>query len=70
MSADSFRLNVIAAMQSDNLLTNEEHFTFSDGHTKRLEITKTDMLDQNGNVLGVLGIGHNITNYQQIAENL
>jgi diguanylate cyclase (GGDEF)-like protein/PAS domain S-box-containing protein len=42
--------------------TNEEWVTFSsDGHRELLETTKTPLRDAKGQVIGVLGIGHDIT---------
>jgi diguanylate cyclase (GGDEF)-like protein/PAS domain S-box-containing protein len=63
--ADSFRLHDKAAMQSDSPLVNEEQITFADGHTELIETTKTPMFDESGKIIGVLGIGHNITERKQ-----
>ncbi len=46
--------------------TSANHFvlgilTFADGHIELMETTKTPMIDQHGNLLGVLGIAHDIT---------
>jgi PAS domain S-box-containing protein len=69
-SADSSRFYDLAAMQSNKPLVNEEQVTFVDGHTERLEITKTAMFDQDDNLIGVLGIGHDITARKQAEEKL
>ena len=51
--------------------TNEEWITFaSDGHRELLETTKTPMYDDNGKLIGVLGIGHNITDRRESEEKL
>ena len=68
--ADSFRLHDLAAMQSNIPLVNEEKVTFFDGHTELLETTKTAMFDPKGVVIGVLGIGHNITERKKSEEKL
>jgi diguanylate cyclase (GGDEF)-like protein/PAS domain S-box-containing protein len=63
--ADFFRLHDKAAMESSSPLINEEQITFIDGHTELIETTKTAMFDQGGNIIGVLGVGHNITERKQ-----
>ena len=51
-----------AAIAAGRSLTNEEELTFrSDGHRELLEIIKTPMLDAQGTLIGVLGIGRDIT---------
>ncbi|WP_295458218.1 PAS domain-containing protein [uncultured Thiodictyon sp.] len=51
-----------AAITAGGPVVNEEEMTFrSDGHRERLEIIKTPMLDVQGNLIGVLGIGRDIT---------
>ncbi|MET0065294.1 MAG: EAL domain-containing protein [Candidatus Thiodiazotropha sp.] len=60
--ADFFRAHDQKALQNDGPTINEEWITFaSDGHRALLETTKTPMIGSNGEVLGVLGIGHDIT---------
>ncbi|MBN2866060.1 MAG: diguanylate cyclase, partial [Thiotrichales bacterium] len=50
---------------------NEEIITFAqDGHQELLEVTKTAIMDAHGNVLGVLGIAHNITERKKIEMDL
>ncbi|ASP39623.1 hypothetical protein CHH28_13495 [Bacterioplanes sanyensis] len=49
------------AMRADHPLVNEEKITLSDGTEVLLETTKTAVHDDQGELLGVLGIGHNIT---------
>lgn len=47
---------------------NEEWITFADdGHRELLETTKTPMFDAHGQLIGVLGIGHDITR-RKLAE--
>ena len=60
--ADSFRKHDQMAMVKGASLINEEWVTFADdGHRELLETTKTPLLDAQGNLVGVLGISHNIT---------
>lgn len=60
--ADSFRKHDQAAMVKGASLINEEWVIFADdGHRELLETTKTPLLDAQGNLVGVLGVGHNIT---------
>lgn len=68
--ADDFRFHDVAAMESNKPLRNEEQVTFVDGHTELLETTKTAMFDQDGIIIGVLGIGRNITKIKQNEEKL
>jgi two-component system, sensor histidine kinase and response regulator len=64
--ADSFRANDRKAMYADGPSVNEEEVVFaSDGHRELLETTKVPMRDAHGKVIGVLGIGHDITARKQ-----
>lgn len=69
--ADFFRENDRAAMVSGKPTTNEEEVVFaSDGHTEILETIKTPMYDDDGNLVGVLGIGRDITDRKRAEEAL
>ena len=60
--ADFFRENDRKAMEKDRVSINEEEIQFADdGHSELLETTKVPMRDSAGNLIGVLGIGHDIT---------
>ena len=60
--ADFFRIHDIKAMNSDKPLSNFEEVTFaSDGHKEYLQSIKSKVVDSNGNIIGVLGIGRDIT---------
>jgi diguanylate cyclase (GGDEF)-like protein/PAS domain S-box-containing protein len=49
----------------------EEWITFaSDGHSELLEVNRVPMHDNNGNLIGVLGIGHNVTTRKESEEKL
>jgi PAS domain S-box-containing protein len=69
--ADFFRKHDQAAMDKGAPSVNEEWVTFaSDGHRELLETTKVPMLDADGCLIGVLGIGHDITERNQVTEAL
>ena len=60
--ADFFRQHDLSAIQKGAIHANEEVITFaSDSHQETLETTKTPVYDHSGNLIGVLGIGHDIT---------
>jgi diguanylate cyclase (GGDEF)-like protein/PAS domain S-box-containing protein len=60
--ADSFRQNDQAAILKGGPSVNEEWVSFaSDGHRELLETTKAPLQNAQNQVVGVLGIGHNIT---------
>ena len=67
--ADFFREHDKAAMAAGGPRMNEEEVTFaSDGHRELLETTKTPMRDAEGNLIGVLGIAHDITERKRLEE--
>ena len=60
--AEIFREHDRAAMAADKPTRNEEWITYaSDGHRVLLETTKMPMRTPDGRLVGVLGIGHDIT---------
>lgn len=60
--AEFFRANDRAAMEKNGASVNEEEIRFaSDGHRELLQTTKMPMRDQDGRLIGVLGIGYDIT---------
>ena len=60
--ADAFRKNDQLAMAHGGPSSNEEWVVFAcDGHRELLETTKTPVRNARGEVIGVLGIGHDIT---------
>ncbi len=60
--ADFFRQHDRLAMEENGPLVNEEEVAFAcDGHRELLETTKVPMRDTHGTLLGILGIGHDIT---------
>jgi len=69
--ADFFREHDKKAIQKGSTSVNEEWITFAnDGHREFLETSKTPMFDENGELIGVLGIGHNITDRIESEEKL
>jgi diguanylate cyclase (GGDEF)-like protein/PAS domain S-box-containing protein len=60
--ADFFRKNDQAAMDKGSPSSNEEWVTFaSDGHRELLDTTKTPVRNAKDEIIGVLGIGHDMT---------
>jgi PAS domain S-box-containing protein len=60
--ADFFREHDLKAIHRGGPSINEEWITFaSDGHRELLETTKVPVVDEQGKLIGVLGIGHDIT---------
>ncbi len=69
--ADFFRKNDQVAMDKGGPSSNEEWVSFaSDGHRELLETTKTPVHDAKGQVIGVLGIGHDITERKTTANKI
>ena len=67
--ADSFREHDRKSMAADGPSSNEEWVTFgSDGHRALLYTTKTPMKDAGGRLIGVLGIGRDITELKLAVE--
>ena len=61
-TADMFRMHDQKAMAKGEPSKNEEEIVFaSDGHRELLETIKTPMFDEDGRLIGVLGIGRDIT---------
>ncbi|GAB1393919.1 hypothetical protein MASR1M60_20830 [Rhodocyclaceae bacterium] len=69
--ADLFRQNDQAAMAASGPSVNEEWITFADdGHRALMETTKVPMVASDGSLIGVLGIGHDITEHRHIQSEL
>jgi PAS domain S-box-containing protein len=69
--ADAFRANDRAAIERDGPTVNEETVTYAtDGHQELLKTTKTPMRADDGHLIGVLGIAHDITEVRRQAEAL
>ena len=66
---DLFRSNDLKVISSGIAHTNEEKVPFArDGHQEILETIKTPLRDRNENLIGVLGIGRDITARVQAEE--
>jgi len=60
--ADFFRTHDVAAVAAGGPRSNEEEVTFAgDGHREILETIKTPMFGEDGKLIGVLGIGRDIS---------
>lgn len=69
--ADFFRENDRRAIQAGKPTSNEEWVTFADdGHRALLDVIKTPMFDPEGGLIGVLGIGRDITEKRKADEEL
>ena len=69
--ADFFREKDMAAMAAGGPSVNEEWITFADdGQRMLLETTKIPMRSSDGSLVGVLGIGHDITEQRAIQQEL
>ncbi len=69
--ADSFRQHDRLAMERNGPSINEEEVAFaSDGHRELLETTKVPMRDAEGKLVGILGIGHDITRRKATDQEL
>lgn len=69
--ADSFRENDKKAIALGELTVNEGKVTFAnDGHIELLETIKTPFYSKDGKLMGVLGIGRNITERKHAEEEL
>ena len=69
--ADFFRRHDLAAMRSGKPVANEEKVVFaSDGHEEILETIKTPMIDESGHLVGILGIGRDITEKERLHQQL
>jgi PAS domain S-box-containing protein len=69
--ADFFRGHDRNAMEARKPTSNEEWITFADdGHRAFLDTIKTPMYDAQGTLIGVLGIGRDITERKQAEEAL
>ncbi|MBF0506942.1 MAG: PAS domain S-box protein [Nitrospirae bacterium] len=70
-AADLFREHDRKVMAAGKPISNEKWLTFADdGHHALVHIIKTPMHDDKGNLIGVLGIAHDITDRKQAEEAL
>ena len=69
--ADFFRANDAQAIASGQATSNQEWVSFAaDGRRILLETTKVPMLGADGQPMGVLGVGHDITEWKRTNDEL
>lgn len=69
--AADFLARDLSAIAAGNPTLNEEEVVFAeDGHVEILETIKMPMHDRDGRLIGVLGVGRDITKRKQAAEEL
>lgn len=68
--ADFFRQKDLEAKIAGKPSMNEEEVTFADGHTEMLETIKTPLYENDRKLIGILGIGRNITERKQNEERI
>jgi len=69
--ADRFRADDLAAIHAGCALRHEEQIRFAaDGHQELLEVIKTPMFDNEGRLVGVLGVGRDVTDAKRAREAL
>uniref|UniRef100_UPI004047D15B PAS domain S-box protein n=1 Tax=Aliarcobacter sp. TaxID=2321116 RepID=UPI004047D15B len=70
-TAEFFRLHDKNAMNANKPITNFELLEFAiDGHKEYTKTTKTKVLDNAGNIIGILGIGRDFTSEHLANEKL
>ncbi|ADE12790.1 PAS domain S-box protein [Sideroxydans lithotrophicus] len=68
--ADAFRKHDLKAMAEDQSSANEEWLEFADGSRGLFETIKTPMRDNQGQLIGVLGVARDITRRKQTSQLL
>lgn len=69
--ADFFRMHDKNAMKSSSIVTNEEVVKYATtGEEHLLETSKQSLKDQHGNIIGVLGLGYDVTDRKKREEEL
>ncbi|HEY9828070.1 MAG TPA: PAS domain-containing protein, partial [Stenomitos sp.] len=69
--ADFFRENDRKAVAAGGPTSNTEAVTYADdGHREILETIKTPLYDEHGNTIGILGIARDVTQTQNLMEQL
>lgn len=68
--ADLFRSTDQEAIALGRANVNEEEVPYADGHKELLEMTKTPMFDVDGALIGVLGVGRDITERKKAEEKI
>ena len=68
--ADAFRLHDRKAAAAGQALVNEEWVTMASGEEMLLETTKAPLIEEDGSLAGVMGIGHDITERHEAARKI
>jgi diguanylate cyclase (GGDEF)-like protein/PAS domain S-box-containing protein len=69
--ADGFRQRDMKAVSAGRPIVSEEWFNFAgDGHSALFETTRTPIRDADGQVVGVVGIGHDITERHRMTDQI
>ena len=68
--ADHFRREDKAAMEVGESYVYEEEIEFADKHREILETIKTPLFEDNGQLIGILGIGRDITKRKKLEKSL
>lgn len=69
--AAQFREKDLKVMSTGHLISYEQLLTFADDdHQAWIETTKTPMYDSAGNLIGILGVGHDITDRKNAEKEL
>jgi len=68
--ADSFRNNDKIVMAQNKPRSNEEWFTYPDGHSVLFDTLKAPLRDEDGKVIGLLGVSRDITERKRIENAL
>jgi PAS domain S-box-containing protein len=68
--SDAFRMYDKKAATARKTLVNEEWVTLADGKEILLETTKAPLIDDDGSLAGVMGIGHDITERHEAAQKI
>jgi len=69
--AEFFRQNDLKALEADAPRRNEEYLVFADGsHEGTFETTKVPMYDDEKNLIGILGIAHDINDRKEYEDKL
>ncbi|SFM26269.1 PAS domain-containing protein [Methanolobus profundi] len=69
-TADLFRGTDRKAIDAGTHIVFEEEVTYADGHKEYLETIKSPVYDANGKLIGVLGVGRDITQRKRSEEQL
>ncbi|MDR1946961.1 MAG: PAS domain-containing protein [Desulfovibrio sp.] len=58
------------AFESAGPVYTEERYTFADGHTETLDVVRTPLFDAGGKIMGLLGVGRDVTQRVTVENRL